>query len=147
MEPSPVSVKEFGVPANPQKLYERYVWAGAMSHNPDAVAELFTADGVLESPLVPADHAYPRRMEGREAIRAGLAAYYERLANADRADQKVDVDRSRYVLHTTADPDVFIAEIDAAVHGSDPMSLVQIFRLRDGEIALMRDYFGPDQVV
>jgi ketosteroid isomerase-like protein len=41
---------------------------------------------------------------------------------------------------------VFIAEIDVAFDESDgrrtTMSLVQIFRLRDGQIAELRDYFS-----
>jgi ketosteroid isomerase-like protein len=44
---------------------------------------------------------------------------------------------------------VFIAEIDTVfdVAGQTvTMSLVQIFRLRDGKIALLRDYFAPDTV-
>ncbi|WP_326643673.1 hypothetical protein OG884_07975 [Streptosporangium sp. NBC_01755] len=61
----------------------------------------------------------------------------------------MNADRYRYVLHTTADPDVFIAEIDTAFDvpgGATTMSLVQIFRLRDGKIALLREHFAPEQV-
>jgi DNA replication protein DnaC len=51
-----------------------------------------------------------------------------------------------FVLHDTLDPDVFIAEIDVAFDDVDgrqtKMSLVQIFRLRDGQIAMLRDYFA-----
>ena len=40
---------------------------------------------------------------------------------------------------------MFIAEIDVAFDEADgrrtTMSLVQIFRLRDGQIAMLRDYF------
>jgi ketosteroid isomerase-like protein len=58
-------------------------------------------------------------------------------------------ERSGYVLHDTADPDAFIAEIDVVFDQADgrpsTMSLVQIFRLRDGQIARLRDYFSePD---
>ncbi|MEV4746341.1 nuclear transport factor 2 family protein [Streptosporangium sp. NPDC049248] len=129
----------------PQEIFERYVWAG-MTRNAAVLAEMFTADGVFEAPLVPAGRAFPRRLEGREAIRDGMAAYYERPVDTDRT---VNVDASRYVLHGTADPDVFIAEIDTAFDGpagATTMSLVQIFRLRDGKIALLRDYFAPEQV-
>jgi uncharacterized protein len=46
---------------------------------------------------------------------------------------------------STADPDVFIVEIDVAFDEADgrqtTMSLVQIFRLREGRIAMLRDYF------
>ena len=48
-----------------EELYQRYVWAGAMTRNADALADLFTADGVLESPLVPPGHHHSRR--GRNA--------------------------------------------------------------------------------
>lgn len=137
--------------ATPQEIFGRYIRAGALSHDADALAELFTEDGVLEAPLVPDGHHYPARLTGRDAIRSGMAAYYERAANArDRiAGGTVDPAKSRYVLHDTADPDVFIAEIDTALDvagESVTMSLVQIFRIRDGQIALLRDYFAPDTV-
>ncbi|MFG1710786.1 nuclear transport factor 2 family protein [Nonomuraea sp. M3C6] len=93
-----------------QQIYQRYVWAG-MTRDAAALAEIFTADGVLETPLVSAGGSYPRRLEGREEIRQAMAAYYERSANDDRT---VNVDKSRYVLHTTTDPNVFIVEIDTA---------------------------------
>jgi ketosteroid isomerase-like protein len=114
-----------------------------MTRNADALADLFATDGVLESPLVPAGHDYPRRVEGREQIRAAMAAFYERSANVS---QPVEVAESRYELHTTSDPGVFIAEVDAVVNGpagTTTISLVQIFRVRDGKIALLRDYFAP----
>lgn len=128
----------------PKEVFERYVWA-AMTRDADAQAELFTVDGVFEAPLVPPGGVFPGRVEGREEIRAFLGALHQRTAT--RADRKVNVERSRYVLHTSTDPDVFIAEIDTAFDEADGvsmMSLVQIFRLRDGRIALMRDYFSPE---
>ncbi|MGV9771008.1 nuclear transport factor 2 family protein [Streptosporangium sp. NPDC003464] len=131
--------------ATPQEIFERYIWSG-MTRNATALAEMFTVDGVLEAPLVPVGRAFPRRLEGREEIREAMAAYYERSAGADLS---VNVEGSRYVLHATADPEVFIAEIDTALDGpggATVMSLVQIFRLRDGKIAQLRDYFAPDQV-
>jgi hypothetical protein len=133
----------------PQEIYQRYVYAGALTRNADALADLFAADGVLESPLVPPGHDYPRRLEGREQIRAGMAAYYQRSADAGQAagtGQAPDTGQSRYVLHTTADPGVFIVEIDAVLSGpagSTTIPLVQIFRVRDDTITLLRDYFSP----
>jgi ketosteroid isomerase-like protein len=59
------------------------------------------------------------------------------------------VAESRYVLHTTADPDVFVTEIDAMLEVAGepvPMALVRIYRIRDGKIALLRDYFASEQV-
>jgi hypothetical protein len=124
-----------------RETFERYVYAGAISRNPDAIAELFTEDGVFEAPLVPPGHALPRRLDGREAIRAGMGAYHQEPLFAGR----VDTAMSRYVLHDTTDPDVFIAEIDTVVEGPHghrtTWPLVQIFRLREGQIAMLRDYF------
>jgi ketosteroid isomerase-like protein len=125
-----------------REIFGRYVHAGALSRDADALAELFTEDGVLEAPLVPAGHPFPRLMVGRETIRKCMAEYYRRPAGAPGT---VDTAKSSFVLHDTADPDVFIAEIDTVVDG-EAMSLVQIVRLRDGKIARLRDYFAPDTV-
>jgi ketosteroid isomerase-like protein len=126
-----------------KELFERYMYAGAISRNPDAVAELFTEDGVLETPLVPEGHSLPRRLEGRDAIRAGVGAYHREPAFQGTAD----FERSGYTLHDTADPDVFVAEIDTVFNRTDgptvTLSLVQIYRVRDGRIAKLRDYFSP----
>lgn len=116
--------------------------AGAISGDADALAELFTEDGLFEAPLVPDGDVLPNRLAGRAAIRAGIGAYHTDPASAGT----VDTTRSRYTLHETADPDVFITEVDTVLtaDGRDTaMSLVQIFRLRDGKIAHLRDYFRP----
>lgn len=119
-------------------LFERYIYAGAISRNPDAVAELFTEDGVYEAPMLPAGHRLPQRLTGREAIRAGIVAFHREPA----FEGPVDGERTRFVMHETADPDVFIVEIDTAFVGNPTLiPLVQIFRVRDGRIAHLRDYF------
>jgi ketosteroid isomerase-like protein len=123
------------------EIFQRYVHAGAISRDADAVAELFTEDGVFEAPLVPAGHPLPRRLVGREAIRTGIAAYHRDGAPTG----VVNTAASRFVLHDTVDPDVFIAEIDTVLDTADgprTMSLVQIVRVRDDKIALLRDYFA-----
>ncbi|WHM40567.1 nuclear transport factor 2 family protein [Streptomyces sp. BPTC-684] len=136
--------------ASPDEIFRNYVYAGALTRNADALAELFTEDGVLEAPLVPADAAFPKRMEGREEIRGAMAAYYERQTGDGGVP---NVEKSRYVLHITDDPDVFIAEIDTVFDGNGEgdgadvtVSLVQIVRTRDGKIAHLRDYFTPGLV-
>ncbi len=133
------------MPVTAKEIFERYIWAGALTRNPDALAETFTEDGVYEAPLVPPGHAFPRRLAGRDEIRTGMAEFYRRPTT----ERPANAEKTRYVLHTTADPDVFIAEIDAAIDedgGTTMMSLVQIFRVRDGKIALLRDYFAPEAV-
>ncbi|MFI6585195.1 nuclear transport factor 2 family protein [Embleya sp. NPDC050493] len=133
----------------PQEIFRRYVHAGTVSRNADALAECFTEDGVLEAPLVPAGAAFPGRLVGRAAIRTAMTAYYERLPETD--DRAPNLDKTACVLHATADPDVFIAEIDTVFDGDGggedtTVSLVQIFRIRDGKIVRLRDYFSPDLV-
>jgi ketosteroid isomerase-like protein len=123
-----------------KEIFERYIYAGAITRNPDAIAALFTEDGVIEAPLVPDGHPL-RRLAGRDAIRTGTSAYHQQPTYQGT----MNLERSAYVLHDTADPDVFIAEIDVGFDEADgrrtTMSLLQIFRLRDGLIAMLRDYF------
>jgi ketosteroid isomerase-like protein len=124
-----------------KEIFEKYVYAGAITRNPDAIASMFAEDGVFEAPLVPGDHPL-RRLVGRDAIRAGTGAYHQQPTYQGT----ISLERSAYVLHDTADPDVFIAEIDVAFDEADgrqtTVSLVQIFRLRDEQIAMLRDYFS-----
>jgi ketosteroid isomerase-like protein len=126
-----------------QQIFERYVYSGAILRDPDALAALFTDDGVFEAPLVPDGHPLPRRLDGRDAIRAGIGGYHQHPAY----QVTVDMARSGYVLHDTRAPDVFIVELDTVLAGPEgqalTMSRVQIFRLRDGLIASLRDYFAP----
>src|SRR5438552_9598710 len=108
-----------------QRIFERYIWAG-MNRDADALAQQFTEDGVYDAPLQPEGRMFPHRLAGRAEIRARMAEYYRQAP----AMGGVDVARSRYTLHVTADPDVFIAEIDTVFTGSsEPMALVQIFHL------------------
>lgn len=124
-----------------EELFRRYIAAGALGRDAEAYAGLFTEDGVYEAPLLPPGHRLPRRLAGRDAIREGIVAYHREPG----PDGTLNLERSAYVLHETADPDVFIVEIDTvfdtAAGQSTTMPLVQIFRIRDGRIAMLRDYF------
>src|SRR5262249_7155445 len=124
-----------------KEIFERYMYAGAISRDPGAVAAMFTEDGVYEAPLVPDGHRLPRRLAGRDAIRDGMGAFHRELAS----EGTVNAGQSRLVLHETTDADVFIAELDAVLDHpggrSETVSLVQVFRVRDGQIAMLRDYF------
>ncbi|MGW2376267.1 MULTISPECIES: nuclear transport factor 2 family protein [Kitasatospora] len=131
----------------PQEIFQSYVHAGALTRNADALAECFTEDGVFEAPLMSAGAAFPRRLVGREEIRSAMAAYYAQ--HPVKGARSPNLEKSGYVLHTTSDPDVFIAEIDTVFDGAGDgddvvVSLVQIFRIRDGKIARLRDYFAPE---
>jgi ketosteroid isomerase-like protein len=124
-----------------KEVFERYLYAGAITRNPDAIAAMFAEDGVYDAPLVPDGHPL-HRLVGRDAIRTGTSVYHQRPTYQGT----MNLERSAYVLHDTPDPDVFIAEIDVAFDEVDgrwtTMSLVWIFRLRDGQIVMLRDYFA-----
>jgi uncharacterized protein len=124
-----------------KQTFEQYIYAGAITRNAAAIAAMFTEDGVYDAPLVPDGHPL-HRLVGREAIRIGISAYHRQPTH----QATMNVERTGYVLHDTLDPDVFIAEIDVAFDEADgrrtTMSLMQIFRLRDGQIAMLRDYFA-----
>jgi uncharacterized protein len=118
-----------------EDIHKRYLRAGAFGRDPEAVAALFTEDGVYEVPLV------PDRLDGRAAIRAGIATYQRDPGGT------INLPQTRYQLHPSTDPNVFVAEMDVALDtptGTRTMSLVQVFRLRDGLIAHLRDYFDPN---
>ena len=129
-----------------REIFERHVHASAISRDPDAYAAMFAEDGVLEAPLIPPGHPLPRRMVGRDAIRTGTTAYQRVPAYQGT----VNFEQSSYVLHETTDPDVFIAEIDTVFDEANgqrtTISLVKIFRVRDGQIVSLRDYFTPPTV-
>jgi len=129
-----------------QEIFERHV-VSSIGRDPDAYAAMFTEDGVLELPMLPPDHPLPRRMQGRDAIRAGTTA----IQQVPAYEGTVNFAQSAYVLHETADPDVFLVELDTvfdeASGRSTTMSLVKIFRIRDGQIASLRDYFTPPAVL
>ena len=126
--------------ATPEQVFQRYVSAG-LRRDASAQAEMFTVDGVLETPLSAPGGWYPRRVEGREQIRAFLTQLHARAADGP----PVDVTASRFHVHLTTDPQVFIAEIDVTLAAPAPgaMALVHIYRLRGTEIASLRDYFAP----
>jgi len=99
-------------------------------------ADLFASDGVLEWPFAP--DGMPRRIEGREAIRATFALLGRRMRAAGRRPGAV----ANVVVHETRDPEVVVVEL-ALGGGGDPLPYVQVFRVRDGQILEFRDYFGP----
>jgi ketosteroid isomerase-like protein len=83
------------VSRTPQEIFQRYVHAGPLTRDADALAETFTEDGVFEAPFMPAGGALPRRIVGREAIRAAMAAYYGQQLKDDR---KPNFEKSGFVL-------------------------------------------------
>lgn len=124
-----------------KEICDRYTYASAIARDPDAIAAMFTEDGVFDAPLVPDGHPL-KRLVGRDAIRTGISVYHQQPADQGT----INLELSACVLHDTLDPDVFMAEVDVALDEADgrrtTMSLMRIFRLRDGQIAMLRDYFA-----
>lgn len=104
-------------------------------------ADMFAAEGVMELPFAP--DGVPRRIEGREAIRRFLVPAAEA---AKRSGRRI-LGYTGVVVHESVDPDVIVVEFD--LNGTrEPgapyrYSYIQVMRVRDGEIALLRDYIDP----
>jgi ketosteroid isomerase-like protein len=124
------------------ELYHRFEHA-RVTGDARAQADMFAPDGVFEAPLSPGD-PFPRRTEGREAIYQMLTRYHARSAG----DVQIRLDRSRRLIHATADPQLFVVEIDLRMQMADKewdKSVVHFYRVHDGQIVLLRDYFLPEQ--
>ena len=109
-----------------------------LSGDADGYADLFAPDGAIESPFAPP--GAPSRLAGREAIRE----HSRRLvASPVRLEDFEDVD-----LYQTQDPEVVIVEVRAkatltTTGRSFATTSVQIYRIREGQIVLFRDFADP----
>ena len=97
------------------------------------LADLYTEDAVVEQPFAPTP---PRRLEGREAIRAHFAT---------AAQGPLRLEAGNVVVHDTGDPEVVVAEFDydgrvATTGRAFRVANVQVLRVRDGRIVSSRDY-------
>jgi ketosteroid isomerase-like protein len=117
---------------SPAEVFERLV-TGVSAGRWTELADLYAEDVVVEMPMEP----QRLRVVGREAVRQRFAA----AANGPFALRAHDV-----IVHTTADPEVVIAEFqyDVRVGGSDRIAAtvanVQLLRVRAGLIVESRDY-------
>jgi ketosteroid isomerase-like protein len=126
---------------DPRETIER-VHRLATAYDLRGQADLYAPDGVLEWPFAPA--GVPYRIEGRERIREVLASLEEAVR---RAGTRVTAVRTTAV-HQTPDPEVVIVELEVAgkqatTGATYQLPYIQVFRVRDGQILLFRDYFGP----
>jgi uncharacterized protein len=92
----------------PLDLWHR-VHEHVRAYDMERVASCYADDAVLEFPFAP--RGMPRRLEGREAIRAALV----RAREASRAAGRRIVGYSAVRPHNTTDRDVVIVEFD--LHG------------------------------
>jgi ketosteroid isomerase-like protein len=101
--------------------------------------DCFAERAVLVMPFAPP--GMPRRVEGRDAIRALLEPRYR----ASRESGRRIFEYRDLRIHDTADPEVVVVEFEALVAQSDEtvyeLPFILVIRVRDGEIVEQRDDF------
>jgi ketosteroid isomerase-like protein len=108
-----------------------------LDHDMTGFAGLWAEDGVLEFPF--AGPGYPKRVEGRDAIREYLRDYPNLLDIREVVAKAV---------HETADPAVVVVEFTVAgvvVASQKPyeLSYIAVITVDGGEIRHYRDYWSP----
>jgi len=108
-----------------------------LKHDMTGFAGLWAEDGVLEFPF--AGPGYPKRVEGRDAIREYLRDYPNLLDIREIVAKTV---------HETADPSVVVVELTVGgivVASQKPyeLSYIAVITVEDGEIRCYRDYWSP----
>ena len=108
-----------------------------LKHDMTGFAGLWAEDGVLEFPF--AAPGYPKRLDGRDAVREYLRGYPDLLDVREVTAKTV---------HETTDPAVVVAEFTAAgvvVASQKPyeLSYVAVITVANGEIRHYRDYWSP----
>ncbi|GAB2783414.1 nuclear transport factor 2 family protein [Streptomyces daliensis] len=98
---------------------------------------LWAEDGVVEFPFAPP--GAPRRLDGKEAVRAYMADYPDHIDLADIPWVEI---------HTTGDPEVAVAEwrgVGRVVATGEPydMTYIVVLTVRDGLFTHYRDYWNP----
>jgi ketosteroid isomerase-like protein len=105
----------------------------------EGFAALFAPDAVIDLPFA-ATAGAPVRVEGRPAI----LAFARRVMASPLRLEDLEVT----ALHQTQDPEVVVAEMHAqgalvTTGRSFSVTSVQILRIRDGLITLLRDFADP----
>ncbi|GAA2814526.1 nuclear transport factor 2 family protein [Saccharopolyspora taberi] len=120
----------------PTELFQRGLRL-LLEKDMDGFVDLFAADCTVEFPF--AEGESPKRLTGREALRAYLDGYPDRLDITGFPSVEV---------HRTTDPAMIVAEFTA--HGRTvrtgagyEMRYVVVLTARDGEIQSYRDYWSP----
>jgi ketosteroid isomerase-like protein len=110
-----------------------------LSGDIDGFVDLFAPDGVIEGPFT-GPPGVPLRLAGREAIRE----YSHRIMASPLRLEDFEVTE----LYQTQDPEVVIVELRTngtltTTGRSFSATSIQIFRIREGQIVLFRDFADP----
>lgn len=120
----------------PEEIFRRLIDL-MLAKNMNAVADLWAPDGIAEFPF--AAGISPRVLRGREEVRTHLAHY------PDLMDMEEVV---ALTVRPTDRADTVVVEwtaIGSTVATSQPYRLdyIVVLTVRDGRIALFRDYWSP----
>lgn len=101
------------------------------------LSDLFAPDGVVEFPFAPPGST--RRLDGRAAVRNHLRDLFRTVTFTAVTARTV---------HVSADPETAIAEFEVdgtALATTRPyrMRYIVVITMRDGRVALYRDYWNP----
>ena len=129
-------------PDSPTAVFHR-VHERVRAYDDGFLDEFFAEDGVLELPFAPAP--MPKRIVGREAVRALLAPRYRAL----RATGQHIAGYRNVRVHETTNPEVIVAEFEALAvprgagqaPRAEPLPFAIVYRISRGRILLQRDYF------
>jgi ketosteroid isomerase-like protein len=116
-----------------------------LDYDLNSYLDLFDPNGTLEFPFAPP--GVPATMKGRDQIRSALLPLWERAWNAGWRSTGY----SPIVVHETLNPQLVVAEFDlygevAGTGETFQLAFVQIYRIKDGRIVSLRDYWNPQVV-
>ena len=142
MRTTTVAERELTRAPSPRDVFER-ARRCVLARDANGFADLFAPDAVVEYPFGARAVGLPPYLEGREQIRGHLTAAMRRSRAAGGRMIAYDA----VVVHETTDPEVIIVEFDlmgelSATGQTYQLPYVQVFRIRDGAIVTMRDYFS-----
>lgn len=132
--------------ASPREVFE-LARRSVVAYDANGFADLFASDGIMEFPFGAGTVGLPASLEGREQIRRYLAAALARSRESGRRLIGYDA----VMVHETTDPEVIIVEFDlqgevTRTGETYQVPYVQIFRIRDGKILSLRDYFSSERL-
>ena len=115
----------------------RRVLGSRLAPSAETFPDMFAADGVLDYPFAPPGLDTP------VAGRAAIVANFERIRKLLRIDGVSDVAEI-----ATGDPDTVVLEFSGFGEGvntkeSYQQRYISVIRLREGRIALYKDYWNP----
>lgn len=130
-----------GTLTGPREAFERFRNKLLAGDPAGLDASMLADDCVIEAPFAPP--GAPRRIEGRDAFVAWAAPRQTALAGRIRFTAVRDV-----VVHETTDPETAVVEYEVeGVRAADGMRAAAPFavvvRVRDGRVALWREYQDP----